>query len=106
LLVAAHRQLSNSFSPTVLRPRSHPRHLSMRGSLFPYGETNFKEIVADKLFFLDKTKSIEDLEMYGKYVKVWRPRRSGKSVFCSQLSAYYDIRTTETQVGIVKFKTT
>lgn len=58
---------------------------------FPYGISSFELIVSDNFFYVDKSRAIQDLENFGQYVKLWRPRRSGKSLFCSQLSIYYDI---------------
>ena len=44
---------------------------------------------------MDETKAIQELEDCGAYLKCWWPRCSGKSLFCSQLSLYYDIKTSE-----------
>ena len=57
---------------------------------FPYGISSFENIVEDNFLYFDKTKTIERMETLGSYLKIWRPRRSGKSLFCDQLALYYD----------------
>ena len=47
-------------------------------------------MVEEKFLFFDRTQAIEKLENAGSFLKIWRPRRSGKSLFCSQLALYYD----------------
>jgi len=59
-------------------------------NLFPYGISDWKTIVTQGRFYVDKTKYIEILENSGDYWKIWRPRRFGKSLFCDQLHHYYD----------------
>ena len=56
----------------------------------PYGISSFEQIVEEKFLFFDRTKAIENLENAGSYLTIWRPRRSGKSLFYSQLALYYD----------------
>ena len=68
---------------------------SMHSTLFaskkiPYGISSFEQIVEENFIFFDRTKAIEKLENAGSYLAIWRPRRSGKSLFCSQLALYYD----------------
>jgi hypothetical protein len=59
---------------------------------FPYGVSNFEEIVRDNFIFVDKTPYIELLEKTKeKRVSFLRPRRFGKSLFVSLLEYYYDI---------------
>ena len=57
---------------------------------FPYGISSFENIVEDNFLYFDKTQTIERMETLGSYLKIWRPRRSGKSLFCDQLALYYD----------------
>ncbi|MCS7074460.1 MAG: AAA family ATPase, partial [Bacteroidia bacterium] len=57
----------------------------------PYGEANFERISTQNLFFVDKTQYLEVLENLGEErIFFFRPRRFGKSLFCSILMHYYD----------------
>jgi Predicted AAA-ATPase len=67
-------------------------------STFPYGASSWASIVEGKKFYIDKTKGIEIMEEHGEFLKVWRPRRSGKSLLCNQLSLYYDVNVSEDEV--------
>jgi hypothetical protein len=67
-------------------------------ALFPYGMFDWNRIVTGQYFYTDKTKAIKDLESCACFCKMWRPRRSGKSLFCQQLASYYDIAVDEDQV--------
>ncbi|MDW8296769.1 MAG: AAA family ATPase [Raineya sp.] len=63
---------------------------------FPYGVSNFAEIVRDDFVYVDKTQFIELLERSReKRVVYLRPRRFGKSLFVSLLEHYYDVRRKE-----------
>jgi len=55
-----------------------------------YGNANYKEIVQKNGYFVDKTHYIEALELVDDPVFL-RPRRFGKSLWCSILEYYYDI---------------
>ena len=62
----------------------------------PYGIGDFKKLVNEKYYFIDKTKYIELLEnLNEKYIIFLRPRRFGKSLFISMLEHYYDIKYKE-----------
>ena len=56
----------------------------------PYAIANYEEIVTDGYHFVDKTRFIRELERY-KIPVFLRPRRFGKSLWCSILECYYDI---------------
>jgi hypothetical protein len=57
-----------------------------------YGVSNFKDIINDNAYYIDKTMYIERLEKpTNKYAFFFRPRRFGKSLFLSTLEYYYDI---------------
>ena len=56
----------------------------------PYAVANYEEIVRDNYYFVDKTRFIHELETY-KIPVFLRPRRFGKSLWCSLLECYYDI---------------
>lgn len=63
----------------------------MTQKLIPYGVANYAEIVRDNHYFVDKTPYIAKLERVKNPVFL-RPRRFGKSLFCSLLRYYYDRR--------------
>jgi hypothetical protein len=54
-----------------------------------YSEANYAAIVRDHGYFVDKTAYIATLEPVRNPVFL-RPRRFGKSLFCSILRYYYD----------------
>ncbi|NJO00655.1 MAG: AAA family ATPase [Bacteroidia bacterium] len=57
----------------------------------PYGISNFKALITQGYYYVDRTPYIEYLENLGeKYLFFLRPRRFGKSLFVSMLSYYYD----------------
>jgi hypothetical protein len=58
----------------------------------PYGESDFKTLIAGKYFYQDRTHFIERLENWNsKYPVFLRPRRFGKSLFISTLHHYYGL---------------
>jgi len=57
---------------------------------FPYGISDFREIITQGYFYCDRTESILLLER-GKYQLFLRPRRFGKSLLLSMLANYYDV---------------
>ena len=60
----------------------------------PLGTEEFKEIIENNNYYVDKTKSIELIEEFGTSRKVFlftRPRRFGKTLFLSTLKYFYDI---------------
>ena len=57
----------------------------------PYGIMNFAELILKKGYFVDKTQFIDKLERIQNPVFL-RPRRFGKSLFCSMLQYYYDLK--------------
>ena len=59
---------------------------------YPYGISNFEQLVQDNYIFVDKTPFIELLESEERFSVFLRPRRMGKSLFLSILEYYYDIR--------------
>ena len=56
----------------------------------PYAVANYEEIVTGGYHFVDKTRFIRELEQY-KIPVFLRPRRFGKSLWCSILECYYDV---------------
>ncbi|MDR1342348.1 MAG: AAA family ATPase [Prevotellaceae bacterium] len=58
----------------------------------PYGSSNFETIRTGSYAYIDKTRFIEQLEQENNSNLLFtRPRKFGKSLFCSMLSHYYDI---------------
>jgi len=58
----------------------------------PYGISNFKRMILDSYYYVDKTKYIEQFEACSEpYIFFLRPRRFGKSLFIYQLRYYYGI---------------
>jgi hypothetical protein len=60
----------------------------------PYAVANYEEIIRDQYYFVDKTRFIHEIEHY-KIPVFLRPRRFGKSLWCSILECYYDINRKE-----------
>ncbi len=58
---------------------------------FPYGISDFREIVTKGYYYCDRTDRIARIEDFGKYLLFIRPRRFGKSLLLSMLANYYDI---------------
>ncbi|MFO7884247.1 MAG: AAA family ATPase [Desulfobacteraceae bacterium] len=56
-----------------------------------YAEANYEAIIDKNGYFVDKTKYIARLENVANPIFL-RPRRFGKSLFCSMLEYYYSIR--------------
>ncbi|MDR0895790.1 MAG: ATP-binding protein [Prevotellaceae bacterium] len=57
----------------------------------PYGISDFNQIINDNYYFVDKTRYLSLIEKSRVNLLFIRPRRFGKSLFLSMLSAYYDI---------------
>lgn len=62
----------------------------------PIGVDNFKKLITDDYFYIDKTKFIEDISNDGAEVKLFtRPRRFGKTLNMSMLKTFFDIKEAE-----------
>ena len=57
----------------------------------PYGIADYTTIRKDHLRYIDRTRTIADLESMGRFLFFLRPRRFGKSLLVNQLGCYYDI---------------
>ena len=57
---------------------------------FPYGITDFKEIVTGDYFYCDRTDKIPLLEQAQSQIFI-RPRQFGKTLLLSMLEHYYDV---------------
>ena len=62
----------------------------MSQKTIPYAIANYAELVRENSYFIDKTAYIRLLEDYKNPIFL-RPRRFGKSLWCSILSNYYDL---------------
>ena len=87
------RQMENS--DHLLAVFSQPNHkFIVMPKKVPYAVANYEEIATKEYYFVDKTGFINELETY-KIPVFLRPRRFGKSLWCSILECYYDINRTE-----------
>ena len=57
----------------------------------PYGISDFRKIITEDFYFVDKSEIIPDLENIANFIFLLRPRRFGKSIFSNMLAEYYDI---------------
>ena len=58
----------------------------------PIGYDNFKEVIEENLYYVDKTDIISDLLTKKNKVSLFpRPRRFGKSLFISMLDNFFNI---------------
>lgn len=58
---------------------------------FPYGISDFYQLVTENYFYVDRTAQLRLLEDAGKQLLFLRPRRFGKSLLLSMLENYYDV---------------
>jgi hypothetical protein len=63
----------------------------MRSMRFPYGIADFRAIIEEGYFYVDRTDRIALVEDAGKQLLFLRPRRFGKSLWLSTLENYYDL---------------
>ncbi|ANQ52281.1 AAA family ATPase [Flammeovirga sp. MY04] len=60
---------------------------------FPIGISNFKEVIKDNYYYIDKSLFIEDIiETGAKSILIPRPRRFGKTLNMSMLHAFFDVK--------------
>lgn len=57
----------------------------------PVGISNFKKIIEENYYYVDKTLLVKDITVSGEVVLVTRPRRFGKSLYLSMLRYFYEI---------------
>lgn len=58
---------------------------------FPYGNSDFYQIITEDYLYVDRTDRIPLLEKIGKSLLFLRPRRFGKSLLLTMLENYYDV---------------
>ena len=62
----------------------------------PIGVSDFKEIIENNYYYIDKTKLIEDILHYRAKVNLFtRPRRFGKTLNMSMIKYFFDIENIE-----------
>ncbi len=60
--------------------------------LLPIGRSNFKEIIEENFYYIDKTLLIDEItNSSGKVLLITRPRRFGKTLNLSMLKYFYEI---------------
>ena len=57
----------------------------------PYGISDFRRVVEENYYYVDKTRFIEKIEQALRFLFLIRPRRFGKSLWLAKLSSYYDV---------------
>lgn len=62
----------------------------MRSYKIPYAVMNYAQLREEGYYYVDKSRYIVELEKYQVPVFL-RPRRFGKSLFCTMLDYYYDL---------------
>lgn len=65
----------------------------------PYAVSNYAQLRREGFYYVDKTNYIEELEKYRVPVFL-RPRRFGKSLFCTMLDYYYDLNEADSFSGL------
>lgn len=58
--------------------------------LFPYGISDFEQVIDEGYLYVDRTDRIPLLENAGEQLLFLRPRRFGKSLLLSMLENYYE----------------
>ena len=59
----------------------------------PYGISDYKSLIMENYYYVDKTMYLEKLEDMGNTFIYLRPRRFGKTLFTSMMYYYYDINS-------------
>lgn len=61
----------------------------------PYGISDFRQLRREDLYYVDKSMFLPVMENTDHFLFLVRPRRFGKSIFLSMMSAYYDVNERE-----------
>ena len=56
----------------------------------PYGVSDFRSVIEQNLYYVDKSMYIDELERQSRTLIFIRPRRFGKSLFLNMMRLYYD----------------
>ena len=59
----------------------------------PYGISDYKTLITENYYYVDKTMYLEKLENIGRTLVYLRPRRFGKTLFTSMMYYYYDVNS-------------
>jgi len=70
---------------------AHIREGQMLKKKIPLGESNFKAIIEENWYYVDKSLFIKDVEDGSRVLLFTRPRRFGKTLNLSMLRYFYDI---------------
>lgn len=66
--------------------------------LLPIGRSNFKEIIEENFYYIDKSLLIDEItNTSGKVILITRPRRFGKTLNLSMLKYFYEISESNNQ---------
>ena len=68
----------------------------------PYGITNYKTLIEEDYYYVDKTMYLEKLEDVGSVLVYLRPRRFGKTLFTSMMEYYYDVNSKDIYDNLFK----
>jgi len=68
----------------------------------PYGISNYKDLIEDGYYYVDKTMYLHELENAGTKLVYLRPRRFGKTLLTSMMYYYYDIASHDLFEGLYK----
>ena len=69
----------------------------------PIGEDDFKRLIENNNYYVDKTRLIEDILTRGSLVNLFpRPRRFGKTLTISMLDNYFNIKKKELNKNLFK----
>jgi hypothetical protein len=74
----------------------------MKPKKIPYGLSDFKRVLEEDCFYIDKTSFINEIEKDADFLYFLRPRRFGKSLTISMLEAYYDVYYTNRFESVFK----
>ena len=65
----------------------------------PLGIDNFRELIEDEYYFVDKTYFIKDLlDTRAKVTLLTRPRRFGKTLTLSMLKEFFDVNSADSRL--------
>ena len=76
--------------------------LSAKSFKLPGGNSDFREIVTENYYYIDKTLLIKDIWNEGKVVLITRPRRFGKTLNMDMLRCFFDIEKKEDNKKLFK----
>ena len=69
----------------------------------PIGRDNFKDIIEGNIYYVDKTKMLEELLERGSYVTLFpRPRRFGKSLMISTIDEFFNVEKKQENRNLFK----